>query len=138
MSTMESENLLNQLGRLEDPAQRDVAAELRAWCRIPVRAEAELYPIATNCLDRSPIEVALRDISWDGLGLLSAVPLESDSRWRCSFLRDGQAIAHQSIVVVYCRAVSTGVYHLGGQFVLDSGVAMLLGADVNALGNRRR
>jgi len=136
MATIDSSTLLDELSRLEPSAPRNVAEELRAWPRVPVRAAAELYPIAATCLDRAPLEVALRDLSWDGLGMLSNVPLEAGSRWRCSFLRDGHAIGHQPIGIVYCRTLSDGIYHVGGQFVLDCGIAYLLGADVNALSEK--
>lgn len=136
MSLDNPEDLLSELSRRESEAQSG-GAELRRWRRLPIRGEAELYPMDANRLDRSPLEIAIRDLSWDGLGVLSNELLQNNSRWRCCFLKDGYTIGQQPIVVVHGEAIGPSAYLIGCQFILDAGLTHLLGADVTMLGEGR-
>ena len=122
-------SLLEELDRLEHDNLTPSDHELRRWSRLSVRGEAELYPMDRSRLDCSPVEITLRDVSRHGMGFLSNQDLRPDSCWRCCFLKAGHVIGQQALSVRHCSAVREGIYLVGAQFVVDSGLLLLLGID---------
>lgn len=134
MAAQDLQLLLDELSRLEDlrdPTKSD--KNHRQFRRFVVRATAELHPMSRSRLDSTPVEVHLRDISRYGAGLISHEPLPIDSGWRLTFLQQGYYIGEQPLVVRHCRPVGQGVYLVGGQFVIATGLMALLGVDDGAI-----
>jgi len=132
MSTTRPHALLGELDRLEslrDPERQG----LRSFRRYVIRGDAELHPMNRNRLDPTPIEIKMRDISRGGMGFICSQPLPERSSWRLCFLQHGYVIGEQGVVVRHCRQVGEGMYLIGGQFVIDSGLLVNLGVPRGAL-----
>jgi len=123
--------LLQALEQVENQPRWEDRREARRSRRQPVRGEAELHPVDRTHIDRTPMDVAVRDISRCGVGLLSPVPVQVNSLWRCTFLRHGRVFSEQTIIIRHCTSLSEGVYHIGGQFVIDCATMEMLDADPN-------
>lgn len=122
---------LNRLEALRDPGRH--GAHPRQFKRFVVRGEAELHPMSRSRLDRSPIEIKLRDVGRGGCGFITQQPIQAGSNWRIAFLQHGYVIGEQAIVVRHCRPVSEGLYLVGAQFVMDTGLMCTLGIDPGAI-----
>lgn len=132
MSTGATLDVLGELNRLE--ALRDPQRQgNRQFRRYAIRGDAELHPAEGSRVDRTPIDVKLRDIGRGGLGFVCEQPLAPGSVWRCCFLVRDQCFAQQSLVVRHCREVRDGLYLVGGQFCIDPGVMIALGVDPHDL-----
>lgn len=134
MSGRRPENLLAELSRLE--TLRDSAAcevDSRQFRRFVVRGDAELHPMSRARLDRAPLDITLRDIGRGGFGFVCQQAMPAGSNWRVCFLRHGYVVGEQAIMVRHCRPVSEGVYLIGAQFVIDTGLLTLLGIDPGAI-----
>lgn len=102
----------------------------RHFKRFVIRGEAELHPLGSDELDRTPIDIKLRDIGCGGLGFVTSLPLEAGSLWRVNFLQRSYTIGQQPLVVRHCKKVQENIYLIGGQFCVEPGLMMLLGIDV--------
>lgn len=132
MSTSRPHVLLGELDRLEslrDPGRQG----LRTFRRFVIRGDAELHPMNRNRLDPTPIEIKLRDLSRGGLGFICSQPLPERSSWRVTFLQHGYVVGMQALMIRHSRQVSDGVYLVGGQFVIDSGLMITLGIPRSAM-----
>jgi hypothetical protein len=133
MSNSQPSYLLNTLEELEglrDPSRS--ADSQRQFERFRVRGDAELHPADRGRMDREPLEIQLRDIGRGGLGFITTRRLEPGSSWRASFRRQSYVIAEQECIVRHCRSVGAGLYLVGAQFVVSTGLLTLLGVDASA------
>ena len=105
----------------------------RRFKRFVIRGEAELHPIGASELDRTPIDIKLRDIGCGGLGFVASQPLEIGSFWRAHFLLRSYTIGQQSMVIRHCREVREDTYLVGSQFCIEQGLMMSLGVDATEL-----
>ncbi|MFW6033272.1 MAG: PilZ domain-containing protein [Phycisphaeraceae bacterium] len=128
MSRNQPLDLLGELQEIEN-AQEPARQGQRCFRRFHVRGTAEMRPIDTCRLDRSPVEVQLRDVSRGGVGFVSAQTLPVGSTWRICFLYRGYIIGHQPVLVRHCRRMEGGAYLVGGQFCLDTVMFPVLGID---------
>lgn len=132
MTTGAPLDLLTELNRLEalrQPAQH----EDRQFRRFRIRGDAELHPIDASRVDRTPVDIKLRDLGQGGIGFICEHDLAVGSTWRCCFLNEGHVIAQQALLIRHCRPVQSGLYLLGAQFCLDTGIMTLLGVNAHAL-----
>ncbi len=125
-----TQDLLKKLATLERRPITPVADESRQAPRAQVRGEAELQPLDRHCLDRSPVDVAIRDISRTGLGFVAVRPFAVNSLWRCGFVHRSHIVSYQALEIRHCTEVAEGIYQVGAQFVADPAVLMLLDADL--------
>ncbi|MEX0655724.1 MAG: hypothetical protein WD534_08700 [Phycisphaeraceae bacterium] len=121
-------DLLDELNRLES-MRTPKGQGHRRHQRFLVRADAELHPMDPSQLDRTPLEIKLRDIGRGGMGFICQTPLPQGSTWRANFIHRGYVVGQQSLVVRHCRSVGNGLYLVGGQFCIDTGLLTLLGVD---------
>ncbi|MEX0776975.1 MAG: hypothetical protein WD042_14815 [Phycisphaeraceae bacterium] len=122
--------VLAKLENLRDPAR---CQGLRQYQRWVVRGDATLHQaVDAGGIDRRPLAIQLRDVSWGGLGFVCDRPLHAKSVWRIHFLHQGMTIGHQCMVVRHCRLVRDNLYLLGGQFCIEAGLLSLLGGDPTA------
>ncbi|QQE10766.1 hypothetical protein JD969_14835 [Planctomycetota bacterium] len=134
MSERSPEELLEELNRLEHVRiAHDENPCNRHFDRHIVRGEAELHPMNRSKLDPTPIEVQLRDVGRGGLGFISQDSLPLGSTWRICFTKRGFVVGQQAIIVKYSHQVSTGVYLIGSQFIIDTGLLTLLGVNPAAI-----
>jgi len=126
MTTTRPRSLLDELDRLESLRDPDQAGQ-RQFHRFIVRGEVQLHPMSRNRLDPTPINVQLRDLSHGGMGFLSPEPLHRSSTWRACFLEHGYVIGEQALMIRHCREVGTSLYLVGGQFIMETGLMIMLG-----------
>ena len=134
MTARRPEALLAELDRLEalrDPARN--GSHNRQFKRFVVRGEAELHPMSRARLDRTPIDIKIRDLGRGGCGFITQQPLQAGSNWRVCFLQHGYVVGEQAIVVRHCRPVSDGLHLVGAQFVMDTGLMTTLGIDPGSI-----
>lgn len=133
MSTPQPRRLLDELESLEglrDPSRS--ANSKRQFDRLLVRGDAELHPVDRARMDREPLEVQLRDIGRGGAGFLSTRKLDAGSTWRLALLNQGFVVGDQECVVRHCRTVGAGLFLVGVQFVISTGLLAALGIDPEA------
>ena len=133
MAQIDPFGVLAALASVEKRQRPTNPANLRQYARSVVRGDAELHPMDEDVLDRTPIRVQLRDVSLVGMGFLCQERLDINSRWRIDFLKRGHVIGQQSLIVRHREPVGDDLFLLGGQFVADTGLLMLLGADLSGL-----
>ena len=132
MGTGATLSLLSELNRLESLREPQRQGNRRSR-RYHIRGDAELHPAEGSRVDRTPIDVKLRDVGRGGLGFVCEQRLVPGTVWRCSFLVRDQCFAQQALVIRYCREVQDGLYLVGGQFCIDPGVMIALGVDPHEL-----
>lgn len=134
MAGRRPETLLAELNRLETLRNPGKAGDQqRQFNRFVVRGDAELHPMSRSRLDRSPIEIKIRDVGRGGLGFICHERVEPGSNWRVHFLQHGYVVGQQALIVRHCRPVSEGLYLVGSQFVADTGLLTTLGVDPGAI-----
>jgi hypothetical protein len=116
---------LNHLESLRDPSKTGN----RQFKRFSIRGEAEMHPISRSRLDSTPIQIHLRDISRGGIGFVCQSCPDTNSSWRVCFLLHGYVVGGQATIIRHARPLGDGIFLVGGQFVLDSGLLSLLGVD---------
>ncbi len=121
---------LAELERLRDPSK---SKGLRHYRRFVVRADAELHPMDPTAMERTPIDLKLRDISRGGVGFVCNANLPFRSVWRLVLLNRGYALGEMALVVRHARAVRDGVHLLGGQFGATTGLMVMTGVDPLAI-----
>lgn len=121
-------NLLEELNRLETLRSPKPGGHRRHQ-RFLVRTDAELHPMNPQQLDRTPLEIKLRDISRCGLGFICQTPLPQGSTWRACFIHRGHVVGQQGLMVRHCRNVGDGLYLIGAQFCADTGLLVTLGIE---------
>lgn len=125
-------SLLADLVRLEglrDPAR---SAGQRQYERFVVRGDAELHAMDRQG-DITPIAIQVRDLGRGGMGFVCQVQLDINSTWRVAFLHQGYAFGQQALIVRHCHEVQAGVYLIGSQFCIESGLMCLMGIDPAAI-----
>lgn len=132
MPRSEPLNLLEELKRLEKLRVPKRSTQ-RRFQRFRVRADAELHPMDASQYDRTPLEIKLRDIGRGGIGFVCETPLAIGSVWRIDFMQRGYVIGRQAMIVRYCCDVRDGLYLIGAQFCIDTGLLMLLGIDAGTI-----
>ncbi|MFA9478676.1 hypothetical protein ACERK3_10245 [Phycisphaerales bacterium AB-hyl4] len=123
-------NLLEELKRLETLRSPKSDGQRRHQ-RFLLRTDAELHPMSPQQLDRTPLDIKLRDISRCGMGFISQTPLPQGSTWRACFMQRGHVVGQQGLLVRHCRNVGDGLYLIGGQFCIDTGLLVTLGVEPN-------
>ena len=124
------EELLEELGRLENVRMVQASSPCsRHYDRYVVRGEAELHPMNRSKLDPTPIEIQLRDIGRGGLGFICQEDLRIGSTWRICFTKRGFVVGQQAVLVKHVHAVDDGLFLVGSQFIIDTGLLALLGVD---------
>ena len=118
---------LNELEALRDP-MRSMAAK-RQFERFVLRGEAELQPMGRSRLHQGAVTIQMRDLSRGGMGFVCPQPLPLQSQWRVCFFQRGYLVGQQAMVVCHCTSVDSSLYLVGGNFVIDDGLMVLLGID---------
>jgi hypothetical protein len=132
MSLTGPHSLLADLARLEglrDPAR---SAGQRQFQRFVVRGDAELHSMDRNG-DSAVLAIQVRDLGRGGMGFVSQQELDVNSTWRACFLHRGYVFGQQALIVRHCSEVQRGVYLIGSQFCIESGLMCLLGIDPTAI-----
>ena len=88
----------------------------RRFKRFVIRGEAELHPIGASELDRTPIDIKLRDIGCGGLGFVASQPLEIGSFWRAHFLLRSYTIGLDDEPRRRCHRITGSARTRCGQF----------------------
>ena len=122
--------VLAQLENVRDPSK---VAGLRQFARYIVRGDAELHPLNDSDLDRSPVAIQLRDISWTGVGFICSQRLTPNTHFRLHLLSHGHSVGQQTMMVRHCREIRDNLYLVGGQFCIEAGILSLLGLNPGAL-----
>ena len=133
MPHTDKQAILAELNRLERRHSANAGSLRRLFPRFIVRGDSELQPVGPTRLDRRPIEIALRDVAHGGMGFLCGQPLEVSSTWRCGFFNQGHVFGHQAVIIRHCAAVNHDLFLIGGQFIIDTGLLLILGVDASAL-----
>lgn len=120
---------LSALERLRDPS----ITGQRQFQRFVVRGDAELLPMDHSAVDEQPIHVLMRDLGRGGIGFISQKPLEAGSTWHCHFYQRGYVIGRQALIVRHCRQIQDGVFLIGAQFCVETGIMMMLGVNPAAI-----
>jgi hypothetical protein len=136
MGTTDPRTLLATLTRLEQSRTAPPPGAKRHYRRFVVRGEAELRPLEGARLDQRPVAVQLRDVGLGGLGFVASEPLEHDSLWCAHFGQQGLTIGTQTIKICHCRRVEDGLYLIGGQFCIDTGLLYVLGVSATDIHNK--
>lgn len=123
------QNLLANLAKLEKLRDANQAQGLREFQRFVVRGDAELHAMGRDCIDQAPIPIQLRDIGREGVGFLCQRDLDVNSTWRVTFLHDGYRVGQEGVIIRHCTFVQPGVFLIGAQFCIESGLLALLGVD---------
>jgi c-di-GMP-binding flagellar brake protein YcgR len=91
-------------------------AEKRRTTRVDVSARIKLVVLAKGSPARQ-ISVCTRDISIEGVGLLSGTALQKGQSLVITLPRSDSAIEFVLGEVTYCGAVADGIYSVGCRFV---------------------
>ena len=127
------EQILRYLEDLEDMRHASKVSQKRRFDRFVVRGEAELVAIGTSDVTDKPLPIHIRDIGRGGIGFVSEEAVEAGEYFNVRFYESGFVVAERPIVVCHARQVESGLYLVGGQFVADTGLLILLGVDPDAL-----
>lgn len=136
MARLRPEDLLSELSRVEHNERDGVFVtngNRREHLRHEVRGEAELQPVGRKRLSSVPIEVQLRDLARGGVGFVCPNPLAVESSWRINFFCRGYVVGSQSLIVKRCTRIDDGLYSIGTQFVLDTGIMAALGVELSEI-----
>lgn len=133
MSQSAAQSLLQELTRLESLRDPKVTKTQRQFDRYVIRSDAELHPMDLAVQTKAPVPILLRDLSRGGIGFVCSQPLEPNSTWHVSFIKDGYSIGCQGLVVRHCRLIKESTYLAGTQFCVSSGLLAQLGVKPSAL-----
>jgi hypothetical protein len=117
---------------LNTPLPRDVSAmppsatwrERRRRRRVPFVTSASLRPVAQHVFDLDPTSeheaiaeqlVVVQDVSLDGLGLRSRLPLDVCSQYRINCEDRNVFLRSSRLRVISCRRGRDGLYEIGAQ-----------------------
>jgi hypothetical protein len=137
MASSNHDRLLQTLESLEQSRDGSPASRQRRHPRLSVRGEALLVNADVGETHRQPVTVQLRDISRGGVGFLSDICFTPNTVWRLCLLEHGHLIGQQTLVVRYSRQLDQGVFLVGGQFCIESGLMIWLGVDPASLDDHR-
>jgi hypothetical protein len=129
MDTPDPRSVLASLAAVEQSHAPAHEFSKRRFRRLAVRGEAELQPVDRSRLDQKPLGIQLRDVGLGGLGFVAQDQLPTNSLWRCNFTSHGSVLATQTILVRHCRAMPGGLYLVGAQFCIDTGLLRQLGVE---------
>ena len=129
------QSLLAELAKLEHARDNGCGKRQRQYERFIVRGEAELASMDRSRFEQVPISIQLRDIGRGGLGFLCQQELEVGSTWRVAFLRGSYVVGEQGLIIRYNQQIRDGLYLVGGQFCIETGLMSLLGVDTASLRN---
>lgn len=121
------QDVLVALEELEQQAENSSAQSRREYDRFAVRGDAVLANMDSIGGESVTIQVMLRDVSRGGIGFLCQQKVDAGTLWRVSFMQHGYAIAHQGLQIRHCRELRSGVFLVGGQFVVETGLMCILG-----------
>jgi hypothetical protein len=134
MTVHSPQALLAELAKLETLRNDSRAATgQRQYQRFVVRGDAELRSMDRTCLDASPMQILLRDLSRGGIGFVSSLELERGSTWQACFLHKDYLIGSQGAIVRHCRKIENGLFLVGAQFCIETGLMSLAGIDPAAI-----
>lgn len=133
MTLADPTRLVEILAQLESDANDGAGAEQRRFRRFSVRAQARLEPVEGRSGELESVAAMMRNVSRGGVGVVAERPLPLGSVWRITFERKGRQVGSHLIVVLYCRRIQEGAYMLGGQFIVEPALLLMLGVDDAAL-----
>lgn len=117
------------MNRLTAEVYEDIVASLRSdrnqrgnekrkKPRVGLRSSLELLPCPTKATDsKSPFVVWVRDVSADGLGMVSAEQLPVDMNFIAEFDRHDRERLRVQYRVAYCKVIARGLYSVGARLV---------------------
>ena len=91
--------------------------EKRHRPRVGLRNSLEIYPCPTGAKLTAPTVVWVRDVSADGLGLVSSNALPIDLHFVAEFDRWERPRLRVQYKVAYCKLLSRGLYSVGAQLI---------------------
>ena len=103
-----------QFLRVRENAQR--AAEQRRSTRMDVKARIIVIPV-DNSAPGQQVSMLTRDVSLDGIGLLSAVPLKKGQQFIALLPRNDNETVFVMSEVLHITVVADGLFSLGCRFL---------------------
>jgi len=125
--------LVEVLEQLESEADHGIGAQQRRFRRFSVRAQAQLESVHSWSDAPERVSAMVRNISRGGVGFVAERSMPLGSVWRMAFERKGRQVGSQLIVVLYCRQIHEGTYMIGGQFIVEPALMLMLGVEDAAL-----
>jgi hypothetical protein len=114
---MLSADMFNQIvASLTSASPASRAPEKRVQGRVGLRSALEIIPIASAVAGAKPISVWLRDISINGLGIVSSVKMEDSLVFAARFPREGGGPLAILYKVRHCRRISGDLFSVGASF----------------------
>ncbi len=111
---------------VEDEAIQAVTAqecvEHRMAERYAVNGAALFEAVDAETAPRGSLQAELLDISIQGLGVVSDVPVAQGSRWRVLFSDGARRLGEYFLTVRHCRERNDGRFHVGCQFGVSPGL----------------
>ena len=127
MPVTEPHDVTGILDQMEYWRQEPSDPQQRNYKRHSVRGDVRIEPLEGDAPVAFDAFCMLRDISRDGLGFVCYQPLPLGSQWRLWFTIRGHNMCAQPVVIRYCKAVQTGVFLVGTQFIIEPWVLCALG-----------
>jgi hypothetical protein len=103
------------LSRLRGQELSPSDRELRRSTRMQLRAKVAIRPYTGTVLGPAVMTLA-RDISMEGIGLLTNIHLQSGDALVVALPRNATHIVYVKSVVAFCDRVADGLYALGCRF----------------------
>ena len=132
MPPKDAHAVLDTVAQLETSRHSTTPLGQRQFRRCVVRGDAELLP-EDRQVDRQPVQVSIRDLSWGGMGFICDHDLPVNSRWRVHFLIHGHVVGQLSMLVRHSCRVDDGVHLMGGQFIAHAGLLHIMGVTEDQL-----
>jgi branched-chain amino acid transport system permease protein len=79
------------------------------------------------------LPVLMRDIGRGGIGFVCDRELPVHTTWHVAFLQHNYQIGSIAVAIKHCRQVRPGVHLVGGQFIINSGMLVMLGVGATLL-----
>ena len=91
--------------------------EKRSLPRVGLRSSVQIYPSPTSGNVATAITVWVRDVSADGLGMVSPQPIAADALFVAEFERPGRQQLRVQYRVAHCKQLSGGLHSIGAKLV---------------------
>jgi hypothetical protein len=91
--------------------------EKRNRPRVGLRNSLDIFPCTEGARLAAPLVVWVRDVSADGLGLVSSQSLPIDMHFVAEFDRWERQRLRVQYKIAYCKLLSGGLYSLGARLV---------------------
>jgi len=117
MSMKLSADLFNEIvSTLKSDGSGTSNHDKRTECRVGLRCTLDIVPISSGAAGAKPMSISVRDISANGIGLLSSNRVEEDIVFVARFSRDGKTPVPVLYKVKYCRRISKDLFSVGAIF----------------------